>query len=264
MAAELHNRNLPLNRIRLQDDSIHVWLAHTDRLPSESRLASALTASEYARAENFRFPHDRTRFLRRREFLRGVLARYTGVVPDRLRFDCSEYGRPFLLGLDAVESVSFSTSHSDGLAAVCVGRSPLVGIDIEKEVDTVCLADEASMVLTPAEIAAVEQQADAVRPGVFLRFWTCKEAIVKAIGRGLSLPLDEIEIVDIESDCPRVCRIAEEYGPSSQWRLRRFTPAPGYAGAIAVKAESMEIEFRTWSPEDHVLACVSSDNCYSH
>ncbi len=245
-----------LSRIFLQDNSVHVWLAHADRLPSDSRLTAALTTSEHTRAESHRFQQDRTRFLRRREFLRGILARYTDVTPDRLRFDQNMYGKPFLQGLDVSEPLSFSTSHSAGLAVVCVARSPFLGIDIEKQAGTALLPDEAPIVLAPAEIDALKERADTAPPDALLRFWTCKEALVKAIGMGLSLPLNEIEITDIEADCPRVRRIANEYGPPAQWHLRRFAPASGYVGAIAVKAPAtMQVHTWTWNADDHLLAC---------
>lgn len=240
-----------MNRIRLSEDSVHVWMSPVDRLPNDSSLAGSLSASERERAGRFHFDRDRIRFLRRREFLRGVLARYSGVAADRLRFGRNEYGKPYLCGPDSKERVlNFSTSHSDGLAVVCLAHSRPVGIDIESESGTALGQDAPSCVLTPGEADVVSRLSQTI-PDVFLRFWTCKEALLKAIGTGLSVPPDEIEVAGIDGAEPRVHCIAEEYGPADEWHLRQFTPEPGYCGAIAVRGRPFEPLVRNWVAEDH-------------
>ena len=241
--------------MRLQKRSVHVWVTHVDRLPGRSALSDSLSNSECEQAAKFRFERDRIGFLRRREFVRGVLARYTGIAPDRLWFGRNEYGKPYLDGPDNEERIlSFSASHSVDLAVVCLAQSCPVGIDIESRSAASFDQDEMSYALTPEEVNAVNQRSRTM-PDAFLRFWTCKEALLKAMGTGLSFPPDQIEISGIAGVRPRVRRIAGDHDAPGQWHLRRFVPEAGYSGAIAIRGWSFQPSVRIWDAEDHRRAC---------
>jgi len=142
-----------------------------------------LSDQETARAARFQGELLARRYRRAHAALRLFLARETGRLPASLPIARTPAGKPFLEGSD----LSFNLSHSGHLAAVVIGRSREVGIDIEvtgrRITDVLGLA---SAYLHPEEhqrLATVSQQG---REPAFLRLWTAREAYLKALGTGLA------------------------------------------------------------------------------
>jgi phosphopantetheinyl transferase len=100
------------------------------------------------------------------------------------------FGRPY----DPIRpNLYFSIAHSKTAVAAAVSTGRRVGIDVEE--DTCFDITVAELVLTKAQINAVEKSND---PGkAFIRYWVRKEALGKAIGRGLE---DSVLEADVEKD----------------------------------------------------------------
>ena len=67
----------------------------------------------------------------------------------------------------------------------------------------------------------------------FFHCWTRKEAVIKACGLGLAMPLDSFDVSLTPGEEARLMRI--EGDAPSAWHLVNFEPAPGWAGAIAMR-----------------------------
>jgi 4'-phosphopantetheinyl transferase len=216
--------------------SCHVWWAHT--ADAQPRLRALLDDVEHTRLLGFARATDRDRFLAGAALLRLAVASRCGLAPVNVSIDrtcrrCGEpHGKP---RLDPELRLELSVTHSGGLVAVAVSDAQAVGVDVEqvRAVDVDALAPS---VLTPQERAAVSADAD---PAVaFLRAWTRKEAVAKAIGEGLRLGLNtfsageetvqvagrELQLVDLDP------------------------PEPGYVAALAVSAGADTIELHDGTP----------------
>ena len=188
-----------------------------------------LSADEHARAARFAFPDDRARYIAAHDALRRLLARRMGVAPQDLVFGQSDHGKPFA---GVANPPDFSLSHSAELAAVAIaprtgGRTCGIGIDIEavRAVD-IALAEEFFAAEEVRELKRIRKQGgDWI--GAFFQLWTGKEAVVKAIGTGLSTPLDEFALCLHPS--LRLTRL--EGGGPDEWHVAPFAPA----GAVAAK-----------------------------
>jgi len=107
----------------------------------------------------------------------------------KLNFDKflrNDYGKPFL---QDHSDFKFNISHSTNMV-VCAFSKQLIGIDIE-EVKKIDL-EGFSSVFSSIELRKIEQ-GGGLR---FYEFWTTKEAVVKAIGKGLTIPLLDINVFD--------------------------------------------------------------------
>ncbi len=235
----------PDEELALNAGSLHVWRVRIDRHNTDRGLDSILTESERAAAERYHFPQDRLRFCQRRAALRCILGRYTGIKPADLEFRHGDYGKPFLVRSGNLDALNFSVSSSSDLAVICVAQSLKPGIDLEAAGGKEISRREANSVLRPAEQDVMADHAEDFHE-TFLRFWTCKEAVLKAIGMGLSLGPDQIEVVGVRDATPQVSWIPEEHGPASQWYLRFLAPTPGYVCATAVKERQLTIQTWTW------------------
>lgn len=169
--------------------AVDLWSARI-AAPADGAAMSVLDRDERARAGRFRFPIDRDRYVARHVFLRQVLAGYLGTTPQGVRIHTTRLGRP---ELDAPCSLDFSISHSDGRALVAVSRGGRVGVDIERVRHLDDALDLAADHMTEREVACVRSVPLGSRSRAFLELWTRKEAAVKAMGLGLSQPLDRFD-----------------------------------------------------------------------
>jgi len=106
---------------------------------------------------------------------------------SQLRYN--SYGRPFLEGAG-----DFNITHTDGLVACVRSKNCSVGIDVEK-IRPMNLS-EFTNIYTDKEWSIIHNSADPSKQ--FFHFWTRKEALIKADGRGMSLPLTDIEVINDE------------------------------------------------------------------
>lgn len=91
-------------------------------------------------------------------------------------------------------SVTFSVTHSGALVGVAVCRGGEVGLDVEESHADMDVDSAARVALSDAELAALYARPAAERQPAFLRTWTRKEAVLKALGVGLGVPLRELEV----------------------------------------------------------------------
>src|SRR5882757_3656775 len=114
----------------LSKNAVDVWIV--DLLASDQTLQHAyevLSDDELQRAQRFRFPVDRRRFVIARAAMRKILGRYLQTAPGVIAFEYTEYGKPRVA--KPPTNLRFNTSRSGerALIACTVGRE--VGVDIE-------------------------------------------------------------------------------------------------------------------------------------
>lgn len=167
------------------------WVQH-DRLDVDAGELAALTgllgADERARADRFRFARDRRRFIVRRARLRQWLGAWVGRAPEALTFAENGHGKPFL-----VDGPPFSLSHSAEMMMLAIGDAD-VGCDIERIDPALDWQPLAEAFFTGAECAALAVLPPDAGRRAFFACWARKEAFVKALGLGLSYPLDAFDV----------------------------------------------------------------------
>ncbi len=150
-----------------------------------------LSEAERARAGAFRQEEDARTFCRTRAFLRRVLSGYLGVPPKSVRIAQSTNGKPHL---PDSEGLTFNLSHSATAALLAVSVDQEIGIDVEDAQPLPDLEQVARDVLSAEEIRVVLAAEGHERLLRFLRAWTRKEAILKAMGKGLGVPLESFSV----------------------------------------------------------------------
>lgn len=229
---------------RIDDDEVHVWVAETGG-PMDSAGIAQLSADEHDRADRYRFDRDRRCFMFTRIVTRRLLAGYLGETdPAALVIGYGERGKPHLER--PPRALFFNASHSGEHAAIAITRAGDVGIDIES-VDRDVEADQlAARVFSARELAAFEAQPEPTRRAVFFDGWTRKEAFIKATGEGMWRSLQSVD-VEIGPGAPvRVLAVDGDEREAACWTLAAFDPAPGYIGAIAVRARAVRVQRLDW------------------
>lgn len=231
--------------------TVEVWEVPLHASPG--RLADCdrvLSDDERARALAMTLPRHRDAYVIFRAALREVLALRLERDPASIRFAYGEHGRPELAGGD---DLAFNVSHSDGLALVAVapGRARRLGVDIERLGRERAAHSVAARCFTAAERAAIEALPEAERHDAFLRCWTAKEAYVKALGRGLTMPLDSFE-VSIDGSL----RLVRGADGAPRLEVRAVEGIPGHCGAVAADGGPWSVVRRRYQPPASSIAAI--------
>lgn len=192
---------------------VDVWSGHlTLGADDLQHLAGVLEDGERQKAQAFRLPLMRDRYIAARGLLRQTLAGYLQADPASLKFETGEYGKPCL----ACGSLHFNISHSGDLLIIAVADFPDIGIDIENIKPRTSLESLARRCFSEREFDRWRQLPPAQQLETFYRLWTKKEAFVKAVGRGIALGLEQCEVELEEGGALLV--IPAEYGPATAWK----------------------------------------------
>lgn len=230
------------NELTLAPNQIHVWRTVLDATFHANDLITLLSPDEQSRARAFRFPEHRARYIIAHASLRRILARYTRIAPQDLVFATDAFGKPDLLQSES--ALRFNLAHSEELAVCAITSNVPIGVDVESIKPIENLADIATRFFSPREVAALlALPADQHTRG-FFNCWTRKEAYIKAIGKGLSQPLDQFEVSLAPGEPARFLFARDDPHIAERWSLFSLEPAPGYVGAIAIPARDCEL--RCW------------------
>jgi 4'-phosphopantetheinyl transferase len=194
-----------------------------------ARIAPKLDPMDSARAARFAFDRDRHLFLATRALLAYALRGIAAL--DRWRLVTGPHGKPALDVPHGVAGVEFNLTHTPGLVACAVSPLHPVGIDAEAIGRRGDLRAIAGRCLAPEEQAALAGLGpEAWRLG-FLRHWTVKEAVSKALGAGLMIPMDAIVV----SGDPPALRfgsgLAED---AARFLVALRCPTPAHVLAVAL------------------------------
>jgi 4'-phosphopantetheinyl transferase len=234
----------------LSDNVVEVWVV--DLQASRQRVEYAfqlLSDDERHRAEQFRFPVHRDRFVMARASLRRILATYFEIEPTQLAFRYSEYGKPSLVTPQTDIRFNVSRSHDKALIACSRGRE--IGVDTERICRDLDVDDLAQRFFSVAENDRLREVPPNFRHLAFLRCWTCKEAFVKAVGMGLSFDLDKFDVsVALSNPAAFLSASTQEFTVNG-WSLIAFGTAAveGHVSAVVTRGaevNKLSLSVRPW------------------
>jgi 4'-phosphopantetheinyl transferase len=229
---------------------VHVWRAGI--VPASSALpgmVSLLAVDERSRAERFHFDHHRERYIAARATLRRLLGAYAHVAPEEIAFRYGERGKPAVEAPAAAVGINFNVSHRGDYALYAFCRGRALGIDIEFVRDVPQALAIGRKHFTPEEShLLVAAEANGRIQDSFFRLWTRKEAVIKAVGTGLAMPLTEFDVSSTAADGAAWHAVQIPARPDTIWSVRDLFPLEGYRGALCLSGAPLEVEF--WNGDD--------------
>jgi 4'-phosphopantetheinyl transferase len=176
----------------LKSGEVAVWWMKLDAPPPEviARWCSCLDKSERAQAERFHFREDRDTYIAAHWLVRTALASVGGLPAADWRFVVEKLGKPGIDPALGQPELRFNLSHSRGFVACAVTVGSEIGIDVEALSRRQSGLDIAEHFFSPLEVAILRGMTPDRQHEAFFRFWTLKEAFIKATGEGLSRALD--------------------------------------------------------------------------
>lgn len=176
-----------------------------------------------------------------RKPLLAMLGAYLGVSPADIALETSEHGRPALTGSQR-DTLSFNWSHSHDQALIAIARGVPPGVDLERMRAHPKAVPIAQRYFSPDETAALEALPAGQRDRAFLELWTAKEAVLKALGRGLAFGLHRLSIAAY-GDLPVLHRLDGD--EANQWQLHRLILDDAHVGSLAWRGTPRRI--RQWT-----------------
>jgi 4'-phosphopantetheinyl transferase len=239
--------------MRLNRGEVHLWVVRLEA--SEENFARALAllaADEIARAERFRFERHRRAYVIGRAALRALLSGYLGLDPAAIAFTYGPQGKPALA--DAACSVRFNASNSGQLAAFAFTEACEIGVDVEQHRPLHDLEAIAQRFFSPDETAELLALPASDRDSAFFNCWTRKEAYIKAMGGGLSIPLDSFRVTLRPGDAAGMVSIEGSAEAAWAWTVHAFDPGPpDYKGAITYRASPRALQIKRAASADQLL-----------
>jgi 4'-phosphopantetheinyl transferase len=221
---------------RLRDGCCQVWWARP--AAADSGLLGLLDEAERARHGRLLREEDRARFLAAHALVRIVAAGHAGVGPRAIAWAAAApHVKPRLAG--AAAGLQVSLSHSAERVVVAIGRGTAIGVDVER-VDAAHEEDSlAESVLCADEHRELRAVAGPLRGWAFCRYWTRKEAILKATGDGLSVEPALIAVTPPGSPAGLVSWSGPAR-PARAVHLYDLAIGPDYAASLASIGDRVE------------------------
>ncbi len=204
-----------------------------------------LSCERRKRADRFKRAEKKSLSVAAGYLLEKTLEELFGIPAGTAEYLVGEYGKPMLA---QKPELRFNLSHSGNMVMLAVetdtneGACSFLGCDVERirEIDF----DIAERFFTAGESDYVKKhlaQGTLTGQKAFFRLWTLKESFIKALGRGLSLPLSEFEIYFDDNDMPRVRQNAVQETIS----FKEFFDLPGYCAAVCIGTKGIG-DFTLW------------------
>lgn len=239
---------MPADINGLSFNEVHLWRVHFIQPEAAIRSCRALLAvDERTRADRFHFEKDRNRFTIARAMLRNVLGRYLKISPEQVGFTYGPQEKPDLKPELNPRNFRFNLSHSGEYALLAVTPGLEVGVDIELFRPDFGTQEIADRFFSPREAQILLALPAEQRVEAFFKCWTRKEAYVKALGGGLSIPLDSFDVAFAPGTTPALLRVAGRPEETARWKLYNLDAAPNYAAALLVEGEEHQLKFWDWN-----------------
>ena len=234
-----------LNDLNLDQNAIHIWTIElSDVSEQDQTFNNLLSRSEIERAGKYRFEKDRQIFIAGRTILRKLLGSYINTDPERIVLEFGPYGKPSLCN---DKHLYFNLTNSADLIMIAFTFMAEIGIDVEFEKKGIDLLSIAENVFSEKEISQLKETKNVNPLELFYRYWTRKEAFIKATGFGLSMPLDlkKISVINPKVDMEETHLESTAFG-RFEWNILSIETPQNYQAALVTPAHTERVKFFNW------------------
>ncbi|GJL53498.1 MAG: hypothetical protein NPIRA02_06300 [Nitrospirales bacterium] len=162
-------------------------------------------------------------------------------------FSQGPQGKPFLSQPSQNPPLLFNLSHTQHFALYAFSRNREVGIDLEyvhrklsyqSLIKRICSEHEQAVI---APLPLPEQQP------TLLACWTRKEAYVKATGKGLSFPLQDITVTLPPTTPTALLNVSGHDQEPLRWTMHDIQVDRDHVAALVVEGQDWEPAYWEWS-----------------
>jgi 4'-phosphopantetheinyl transferase len=223
-------------QITLPENTVDLWLVQPYDLTDADLLLAydkLMNEQEREKQQRYRFASDRHDALITRAFARTVLSKYAAVAPQDWQFVKGDKGKPEIANPPL--PLRFNISHTKGLIVCAVALRVDLGVDVEyikRKTSTVKIAEYK---FSPTEVAELKSLPEAHQRNRFFDYWTLKESYIKAVGGGLSIPLDEFSFTIKDDNDITIAFDEKRNDDASQWQSWLMHATQDHRIALSLK-----------------------------
>jgi 4'-phosphopantetheinyl transferase len=223
--------------LELPGQTIDIWYCSLAAALNDvdfRRLAATLSPQELEKSRRFKRPQDQLNYVLQRGCLRYILGGYAKQPPAALEFSYGDYGKPDLVS----NALNFNLSHTQQRLAIAASPSFSLGMDLEYHKPLSRFEALCQRCLTPAEQQGISTLDLVQAQRLFFHYWTCKEAYLKGVGVGLTVPMTEVEMQLPTLPLPTIPTstvMATTHSFQPGWQIYPWQPEADYSAALAVK-----------------------------
>ena len=177
--------------------------------------------------------------------LLDVLAAYIGVKPLDVELATGPHGKPALAS--TAPGVHFNVSHSGSWGLVAVARVE-VGVDVEQIRPRRASARLTDRFLTDGERRLLQSRLASHTEAAFFMIWSRKEAYLKAVGVGLSVPFSAVD--SSRDKLPDLDAQGHQQTGSEPWIVKEFFVDELHPATVVARAAQISLTFLTFARSD--------------
>ncbi len=229
----------------LAENEIHLWYVFTEEAIQAGwldRFPALMSGQERERYDRFINERARDQHLIARALVRNVLSMYGDLPPREWEFEFAAHGKPSIRPDQNSSQLSFNLAHCPGLVICAVTRGREIGVDCEDSRRKIGHRQFSTRFFAPQEVRQIDRASDAELPSLFFDLWTLKEAYIKAVGAGLSLPLDQFGFEWTEERQPIISFGEKIDDRPEEWRFHQIDLRSPFKTAIAIQSNSDQID----------------------
>lgn len=245
----------PIGTLVLPENQVDIWQIDLGAQPDEiQHYRRFLAQDEVERADRFYFEKQRRRFALSRAAMRQILGCYINADPHDVVFSYGPRGKPALAGMEK-RPIQFNLSHSEDIALLAVARDLALGVDIEFINPEFAAEDIAKRFFSRGEGECLMALRPQERAEAFFCCWTRKESYIKALGDGLSVPLDSFEVAFAPGVPAALLQTTLDPREVMRWSMYDIEAAHGYRAALVAEGRGHHLRRFLWCPS-HVKGSV--------
>ena len=186
-----------------------------------------LDEAEQIQAQKFKSELLHKRYVENHGRLRNLLSKTLNQLPEKISIRITEHGKPYLADYP---ELAFNLSHTADRLMIATGWNCQLGVDIEIGKQRINLSGLVEKCFAEEEALYWTQLPEIQKNQAFYRFWTRKEAFVKATGYGISLGLNQCVINP--KNPAEFLRVPDNCGQASVWHVQDIDLGEGIFSAL--------------------------------
>ena len=227
--------------LKQNSDHLLCLIHFTDAVPYFDDLRDILSHDESERADRYLVQSSREQFIITRAVLRLLLGSLLNLSPQQVLFIKNSYGKPLIDHC----LYGFNVSHSHNMAAIIISKCLHVGVDIELMKSRFASKNIANRFFSNLEKNWLSSLLDRDYVDGFYKIWCGKEAVSKAIGKGMHLRLPDYSV--IPSDRHQFLNLSSSLDiHAHQWALSYIDVDPDYCCAISALSDCSNVYRHTF------------------
>jgi 4'-phosphopantetheinyl transferase len=232
------------NHLSLVSGEVHLWFAYPDQVNKKSLIdeyVAMLSVDEQDSYHRLQQPEHKQEYLVSHALLRTALSQYADNAPSDWQFLYNNFGKPSVLTTGQASLLRFNLAHTNGLAVCAISKTE-VGVDVEYHSKSQALLDMADHYFSTAEVKELGCLPIDEQEAYFFRYWTLKEAYIKAKGEGLQIPSSDFGFQFSKTGKIIFIPPTEEQIDAEDWSFNSLLLAENYTAAIAVNSRENSLQ----------------------